>query len=32
MLGVLAMELSGALLGVAACWFFRSRVMLKQAQ
>jgi hypothetical protein len=31
MLGGIAMEFAGALLGVAACWLFRSRVMLKQA-
>jgi hypothetical protein len=26
------LELAGALLGVAACWLFRSKVMLKKAQ
>lgn len=32
MFGGIMMELSGALLGLAACWFFRSRVMLRQAK
>ena len=30
MVGGLVMEISGALLGIAACWLFRSRVMLMQ--
>lgn len=31
MLGGIAMEVSGALLGVAACWLFRSKIMLRRA-
>lgn len=31
LLGGIAMELAGALLSVAACGLFRSRIMLKQA-
>jgi hypothetical protein len=32
MIGGIVMEASGALLGVAACWLFRSRIMLKKGQ
>ena len=31
MLGGLLIELAGALLGAAACWLFRAKVMLKRA-
>ncbi|MGZ8217175.1 hypothetical protein [Methylomagnum sp.] len=31
-LGAFMMELAGAALGVAACWLFQSKVMLKQGQ
>jgi hypothetical protein len=32
MIGGIVMEALGTLLGVAACWLFRSRIMLKQGQ